>query len=126
MSRELMVLEQENSTKEIIVIEGVFPLAIEVRNQMEITNKQKEDMDGEDLEDNIEKANIKGNLSPKQIEIMRVNYGKQKKEGKNVNASTMQESYLKIKIKMNTLIWNIRLVNTQKVFTGLITLNKRH
>lgn len=73
-----------------MLLQGIIPLAIEVGNQKKLKNKKKEDMNQEDLEDNIEKVAIEGNLSPKQIQTLSANHGKQHKKGKNSNGSTMQ------------------------------------
>lgn len=64
-SRWLIVLDQVNSAKEVKVIEGIVPLEIQAGNQIKVSNKRKKDLDGEDVDDNIEKVAIEGNLSPK-------------------------------------------------------------
>lgn len=51
-----------------MVIEIVVPLAIQVANQIDFSNKRKEDLDEDDLEKNIDKVSIEGNLSPKLIQ----------------------------------------------------------
>lgn len=93
---------------------------------MEIVNKNKEDMDNDDLGDNINKVAIEGNLSPKQIQSLNAKHGKQHKRSRNTSGSIDKESYVKIYIKMNALIQNIGPVNTRKKFTWLITMHKRH
>lgn len=73
-----------------MVIEGVIPLTIYFANQMEFRNKRRNDLDEDDLEKNIDKVAIEGNLSPKQIEIIKVAQGNHIKKGKRASASTMQ------------------------------------
>ncbi|KAF3653375.1 putative phospholipid hydroperoxide glutathione peroxidase [Capsicum annuum] len=55
---QLMMLEQDKYEKQYMVLEGISPLAIGAGNLMKLTNKKKEDMDKEDLEDNIEIENL--------------------------------------------------------------------
>lgn len=47
-------------------------------------------MDGEDLEDNLQKIATKGNLSPKKIDKLKISQGLQKKKDKGSRASSMQ------------------------------------
>lgn len=70
------MLEQKNSIKDVIVIEGVIHFAIQARSQIEITNTKKKDTNGEDLVDNIENLAIEGHLSPNKIETTKENHEK--------------------------------------------------
>lgn len=53
------------------VLEGILLLAIQEAQQMELTNKNKED-----LEETIEKVSIEGRLSLKQIDTIKVAQGR--------------------------------------------------
>lgn len=67
----------------------MIPLAIQVGNQLEFCNKNKDDLDEEDLENNIDKVVIEGNLPPYQIDIMKTTKGKKYKKVKNTGAPIM-------------------------------------
>ncbi|KAK6791965.1 hypothetical protein RDI58_011046 [Solanum bulbocastanum] len=76
---------QEKNSGLIIVVEDesnmVRPYAIQMDNQVEICNIREENLNLDDLDDTINKVAIEGNMSPKQIDKMKINLGKQKKKG---------------------------------------------
>lgn len=51
---------------------------------------------------------------------------KKRRAGIQVEVQCKQKTIQQKKIKMSSLIWNIRSVNDQKEFTRLITMHKRH
>lgn len=85
-----MIVDQGNNTYAIMVLDGVLPLAIQTKNQMEFSNKKNKDLDEDDLDENIEKVVVEGNLSPKQIDTIKATNGKQTNKGKISNTNTMQ------------------------------------
>lgn len=86
----MAIVDQQKNEKEIKVIEDVILLEIQAVNQIEFNNIGKRNLDVEDLDKNIEKVDIEGNLSPKQIDKMRESQGIQNKKDKGANASSMQ------------------------------------
>lgn len=65
ITRELIIIDQQNTHTKDLIMEGIVPLAINVGKQMEISNVKKVDMDEEDLEDNIKNVVDEADLSPK-------------------------------------------------------------
>lgn len=80
------------------------------------------------MKDNIGKISIEDNLSQNQKGNIECKAWKTTKERKKFKCkhNTEKESYIKINTKMNALIWNLRSINTDKTFTRLATLPKKH
>lgn len=89
-SQELALVSQDNNNETDKVMERVLPLAIQATHQMEFSNKNKHELDDEDLEKNIDKIALEGDLSPKKIDTIKASQGKKHKKGKNTGVSTMQ------------------------------------
>lgn len=84
-----------------MVIGGMVLLAIQVVSQIDFSNKIKKTLDVDDIDKNIYKVAIEGNLSPKQIDTIKASLGKQKKKDKGANASIMQtRNFLKNKSRI--------------------------
>lgn len=81
---------QDNNNKVDKVIEGVLILAVSFYHQLEFSNKNKHELDDEDLERNIGKVAIEGDLSPKQIDTINVAQGRKYKNSKNTCATTIE------------------------------------
>lgn len=74
---DLMLVEQQNVNKKVMVLEAIVPLTIDIGKQLEHTNINKVDMDNDnDLEDNTEQVAIPGDLSPKKIHMLSAKHGK--------------------------------------------------
>lgn len=67
---------EDKKSKNQAVLEDIIPLIIEVGNMIEWMNNKKDDMDDEDMRDNIENTAIEGNLSPKQVNVLKTKKGK--------------------------------------------------
>lgn len=59
-----LVTQDDNNAVDKVMV-GVLTLAVKAKNQMEVSNKNKIDLDDEDLEKNIDNVAIEGDLSPK-------------------------------------------------------------
>lgn len=71
-----MMVVHNKDEKQKMIIEGVEPLVMETWSVIEIVNKNKQDLDAEDLGDNIDKVALEENLSPKQIQSLSAKYGR--------------------------------------------------
>lgn len=70
-----------------MVIEGISLIAIHSKNLVENSNKAKKDLDGNNLEDNINQVAKAADLSPKKIESLKEKQGKSKKKNKSISTS---------------------------------------
>ncbi|KAG5611461.1 hypothetical protein H5410_022742 [Solanum commersonii] len=70
---------QEEYKGSLIVVEEANPLQVD--NQMIVSNRGKDKMDTEDLEEIVNRMAIEGNLSLTQIETIKEIHGKQKRKG---------------------------------------------
>lgn len=68
--------------------------------KLDFSDIRKKDLNEDDPKRNIEKVSIEGNLSPKQINIIKAAHGKHHKKGGSANASSMQtRSHCKNKLR---------------------------
>lgn len=68
----------KDGEKEEKIIENMLPLAINVENKIAYRIKKRNNLDDVDLGKNIDQG-VEGNLSPRQIERLKLTQGIQKK-----------------------------------------------
>lgn len=72
---------------ELMVLEGISPLAITSQDQVEAYNKNKKDLDENVLDDNIDQIAKEADLSPKQVIALKANQKKKTKKRNNITSS---------------------------------------
>lgn len=75
-------------TNELMVLEGISPLAIQSDKLLESCNEKKKNMDGNNLDDNITQIAQDVDLSPMQMEVLNSKQGKQTKKNKGSSATS--------------------------------------
>lgn len=73
---------------ELMVIKGISPIAIQSDKLKESYNDKKEDLDGSNLDDNINQVSKVAYLSPKKIESLKDKQGKSNRKNKSSKASS--------------------------------------
>lgn len=69
-------------------MKGILPLAIQLERLVKTCNKDKENLDENDLEDNINQVAKLADLSPNQIDSLKAKQGKSKRKSKVANTSS--------------------------------------
>lgn len=89
-SKELILVSHADKNEVEKVTERILPLTVQDKHQLEFFNKNKHELNDEDLERNIDKVLLEGDLSPKKIDTINVAWERKYKKGKNTWATTMQ------------------------------------
>lgn len=84
------IVQHQQTEGEEKVMENILPLAIQVDNQKEVSNRDNADLDEGDMNKTIYQIGVEGNLSPRQIEKMKSSQGIQKMKEKGFKTSSMQ------------------------------------